>query len=280
MGVNQAQEDYWTSPAGLKWIEHEHALDTAMAGMSDAMLDAAEVATSDRVLDIGCGTGASTIGAALRAPEGHTLGVDISKPLLDRAATRAREEGVGNASFLWADAQTHRFTENAFDVLVSRIGMSFFSDTVSALQNLASAPDGGGRMAFVCWAEIHRNPWFQIPKQAAEARLGAIPAADPHAPGPTAFQDTDRVTALMAQAGLTGIEVSAIEVWLTPPNGARGGARTASRVGPAARIIKAHQGGDADAQAIEDCVARMFGQFEQGGEVRVPAVVNLFTCRV
>ena len=53
MSVNQAQEDYWTSPAGLKWIEHEHALDTAMSGMLDTLLDAAEIAPSDQVLDIG-----------------------------------------------------------------------------------------------------------------------------------------------------------------------------------------------------------------------------------
>jgi SAM-dependent methyltransferase len=210
---------------------------------------------------------------------GHALGVDISKPLLDRAATRAQEEGIRNANFLLADAQTHRFTGNAFDVLVSRIGMSFFLDTVMALKNLASALEGGGRMAFVCWAGVDQNPWFQIPKRVAEARLGGVPLANPRAPGPTAFQDTDHVMGLMAQAGLIGVEASAIEVWLTPPKGAIGAARVASRVGPAARIIKAHQGSDADAQAIEDSVARAFDQFEDEGEVRVPAVVNLFTCR-
>jgi cyclopropane fatty-acyl-phospholipid synthase-like methyltransferase len=67
MGANQGQEDYWTSPAGLKWIEHEDALDTTMAGSLDVMLDAASIGASDRVVDIGCGTGASTIGAARRA---------------------------------------------------------------------------------------------------------------------------------------------------------------------------------------------------------------------
>ncbi|MCE6957644.1 class I SAM-dependent methyltransferase [Cereibacter sphaeroides] len=279
MGVNQAQEDYWASPAGLKWIKHERVLDAAMAGMLDVMLDAAGIAPSDRILDIGCGTGASTIGASRRAPNGHVLGLDISRPLLDRASTRAREEGIANASFVVADAQTYHFTAPAFGVLISRIGMSFFADPVSALKNLASALEDGGRMAFVCWAAAERNPWFQIPKQAAEARLGAGPAADPRAPGPTAFQDIHYVTELMARAGLSEVDAKVLEIWLTPPNGAQGAALAASRVGPAARIIKARQGNEADAHAIEHKVADGFLQFEHGGEVRIPAVVNLFTCR-
>lgn len=280
MWANQDQEEYWSSPAGLKWIEHENALDTAMAGLLDVMLDAADISESNRVVDIGCGTGASTIGAARRATKGHALGVDISKPLLGRAMIRAQAEGASNASFLLADAQTHRFAEDPFDVLVSRIGMSFFSDTLSALGNLASAMQHGGRMAFVCWAGVGRNPWFHIPKRAAEARLGSMPAGDPRAPGPTSFADLEYVTDLMANAGLKEIGGTAVEFWLTPPNGVRGAAGAASRVGPAARIIKAFGGAETDAESIEDDVAKAFEQFVQREQVRIPAVVNLFTCRI
>jgi len=278
MAANQAQEDYWTSPAGLKWIEHEHALDTAMAGMLDQMLDAGRVSEGDRVLDIGCGTGASTLEAARRAMKREAVGVDISRPLLDRAMARAQEGGIDNASFLLADAQTYPFAEKSFDVLVSRIGMSFFSDTVSALQNLGRALTDDGRMAFVCWAAVDMNPWFHIPKKAAEERLGTLPAGTPRAPGPTAFQDIDYVTGLMSQAGLSNIDAAAIDVTLTPPDGAVGAARAASRVGPAARIMKAHQGNASDAKAIEEAVLTAFTQFDSDGDARVPAVVNLFTC--
>jgi SAM-dependent methyltransferase len=280
VGANQGQEEYWTSPAGLKWIEHENALDTAMAGLLDVMLDAASIAGSDRVIDIGCGTGASTIGAAQRATAGHALGVDISRPLLHRAATRIQEEGVGNVSFLLADAQTHRFVRERFDVLVSRLGMSFFSDTVAALGNLAAAMRPGGRMAFVCWASVGQNPWFRVPKLAAEARLGTMQTGDPHAPGPTAFQNIDHVTGLMRDAGLEDVGGTEVEFWLTPPDGARGAARAASRVGPAARIIKAFGGTETDAEAIEDDVAKAFEQFLQKDQMQVPAVINLFTCRI
>ncbi len=279
MDANQAQEDYWTSSAGLKWLEHEAALDTAMAGLLDLMLNAANIGAGDRVVDIGCGTGASTIGAAGRATAGRVLGVDISKPLLDRAIVRARNAGAGNAAFLLADAQTHRFALEAFDILVSRIGMSFFSDPVSAFGNLAAAMRRGGRMVFVCWASVGQNPWFDIPKRAAEARLGTTEPGDPRAPGPTAFEDIAYVTGVMAKAGLMDVGGEAVACLLTPPGGPRGAARAASRVGPAARIVKALGGSKKDAEAIEDDVAKAFEQFLQGQKVNVPAVINLFTCR-
>jgi hypothetical protein len=154
--------------------------------------------------------------------------------------------------------------------------MSFFSDTVAALRNLSDALANGGRMAFVSWARVDQNPWFRIPKLAAEARLGEAPKTDPRAPGPTAFQDIEHVKALMRTAGLIEIEAYAIDVELTPPGGARGAAEAASRVGPAARIVKALGGNEEDARAIETHVAQAFERFEVGGEARVPAVVNLF----
>ncbi len=278
MEANKAQADYWASPAGLKWIEHEYALDTAMADMLDVMLNTADIASTDRIIDIGCGTGASTIEAAKRVPDGKVLGVDISDPLLARAASRAKAEGAHNASFLLADAQTHDFSAQRFDLLVSRLGMSFFSDTVAALENLSNALNDHGRMIFVCWASVTKNPWFAIPKQAAEERLGAQAKGDPNAPGPTAFQDCDRVTDLMARAGLSNIEARQIDIALAPPGGVAGAARAASKVGPAARIMKAYKGTEADEAAIETAVRMAFDNFNERGAVQVPAVINLFAC--
>ena len=277
---NGAQTEYWSSAAGLKWIEHEKALDTAMEGMLAVVLAAAEIGEDDRVLDIGCGTGASTLAAARSALKGKVVGVDISEPLLCRARRRSAEAEVRNVSFLLADAQTHRFPARGFDVLVSRIGMSFFSDAVAALVNLAAAMRAGGRMAFVSWAGIGENPWFEIPKVAAEGRLGELPESDPAAPGPTAFQDVDRVAALMKQAGLGAVAAKPLEILLTPPGGVIGASRAASRVGPAARVMKAFDGNPSDALVIEEAVAKAFLKFEQCGEVRVPARVNLFSCTV
>ena len=278
MEANKTQAAYWASPAGLKWIEHERALDTAMAGMLEMMLDMADIISTDRIIDIGCGTGASTIEAARRAPAGKVLGVDISDPLLARAAQRAKAVGVQNASFLLADAQTHDFSPQHFDVLVSRLGMSFFSDTVAALKNLSNAMSDHGKMFFVCWASVAQNPWFDIPRKAAEERFGVQPKGDPNAPGPTAFQDCERIAGLMSQAGLSNIEAHPLDIVLTPPGGVAGAARAASKVGPAARIMKAYSGTETDEGAIESSVMAAFEDFSDGDNVRVPAVVNIFSC--
>lgn len=276
--VNRAQSEYWTSAAGLKWLELEDALDATMAGMLETVLVAAAISKSDHVLDVGCGTGASTLAAARLAADGRVLAVDIAAPLLARAKRRSEAEGLENTSFLLADAQTHDFAGNRFDVLISRLGMSFFADPVAAFENLARAMQDGGRMVFVSWADVQQNPWFKIPKLAAEAWLGSPPKSDPAAPGPTAFQDTERVVRLMQAAGLTKIVAQPVEIILAPPNGIMGAARTASRVGPAARVMQAFNGTTKDADAIEDAVAEAFQQFEKDGDVLVPAVVNLFTC--
>ena len=276
--TNKAQADYWASGAGRKWIELEHALDTAMAGMLDIVLDAASISKSDQIIDVGCGTGVSTIEAARTASDGMATGVDISEQLLERARERSSASGVDNLSYLFADAQAHQFDDAVFDVLISRVGMSFFQDSVVAMENLNKSMRKNGRMAFVSWSSISKNPWFKIPKIAAENRLGSLPKSDPNAPGPTAFQDLERIAGLMKVAGLKNIEAQSVEFVLTPPNGIDGAARTSSKVGPAARIMKHFDGTSTDAGAIENAVAEELSQYESHGVVRVPAVLNLFTC--
>ena len=278
--ANRSQSDYWSSPAGLKWIEHEHALDEAMSGILLELLNAARPQTRDAVLDVGCGTGASTLAVAGRVSDGSVVGVDISPPLLERARSRARMAETANASFLLADAQTHRFPAGGFDALVSRLGMMFFEDPVAAFSNLGRALRSGGRIAFVAWAGVKDNPWFHVPRDAAVSRLGTAPAADPSAPGPLAFQDAGRVAGLMATAGLRDVRAEQLRVMLTPPGGVKGAARVASRVGPAARIMKAHDGTETDAAVIEEDVARAFREYDVDGVTQVPATINLFTATV
>lgn len=274
---NASQADYWSSAPGRRWIEHEEALDQAMAGILRVLVDGAALRQGDRVADIGCGTGASTLAAAEMVQPGRVLGVDISEPLLDRARARAESAGLRNVGFLLADAQTHGFQLATFDVVISRFGMMFFENPVAAFRNLAKALRLGGRMVFVAWARTALNPWFQIPQEAAIRRLGAAPPTDPQAPGPLAFADADRVLDLLRAAGLGQVRAESRDVLLTPPGDVAAAARVASRVGPAARIMKARNGSEEDAEAIEAQIAEGLRPFERDGSVQVPAVVYLFS---
>lgn len=278
MVTNREQAEYWTSSAGLQWINYETELDTAMSGMLDMLLDVAALTSTDTVLDVGCGTGASTLAAAEKTSAGACLGIDLSQPLIDRACSRARTSPQDNAVFLVGDAQCFPFPVGCFSVLISRMGMAFFEDPVSAFRNLSIAMQARGRMIFLCWSRPERNPWFAIPKSIAETRLNQTAPSDPYAPGPTAFQDLGRITALLRIAGLEQAHGQAAPFVLAPPGTARDAARIAMRVGPAARLLHARPSRPAEMQEIETAITRAFEPFERDGQVLIPAEINLFTC--
>ncbi len=156
--------------------------------------------------------------------------------------------------------------------------MMFFDDPAAALRNVARALRSGGRLAFVAWAGLDRNPWFAVPQAAGEARLGPAAAGDPDAPGPMAFRDIGRVLDLMRAAGLaeaTG-ERRAFDLAAPDPEAV---ARLATRIGPAARLIREKDAGEADVMAIAADVRARFAPFETATGTRIPGEINLFRAR-
>jgi SAM-dependent methyltransferase len=137
----------------------------------------------DHVLDIGCGTGQTTRQAAVMAKAGSALGVDVSAPAIDRARELARAERLPNVTFERADAQVYRFTQERFDVAISRFGTMFFDDPAAAFANIRRALRPGGRLVMMVWQAHERNEWDVAIHQALRAAEGpmALPSggADP-----------------------------------------------------------------------------------------------------
>ncbi|SLN09851.1 class I SAM-dependent methyltransferase [Ruegeria meonggei] len=279
--ANYEQAEFWgKSENGAKWLTYEDQLDHALAPVLDLVLDRAGLSGGQSVLDIGCGTGVSTLSAAGQVgAEGRILAVDISQPFLDRAAARSAEAGQSNISFQHADAQTFEFPPAQMDATISRFGVMFFSDSVAAFVNIAKALRLGGQMTFAAWGPLADNPWFRVPHVAAVSRLGQPPRVDRYAPGPLAFHDIDHVTGMMAKAGLSDIQAEAVPVGLASVDGADGTATLCTRVGPAARVIDHFEGDEQDVQAIQSTVAEEFRQFQTGADLYIPAVINLFQAR-
>ncbi|MFI0235422.1 class I SAM-dependent methyltransferase [Streptomyces sp. NPDC016845] len=148
--ANLRQELAWNGPLGEHWAAHHRRFDAMLGGADAALFEAAAIAPGDRVLDIGCGAGATTRTAALLAAPGHAVGVDISVPLVARARARTDEEGVRGATYEVGDVQTHPFPPGTYDLALSRGGVMFFEDHVAAFANVARALREGGRLAFVC----------------------------------------------------------------------------------------------------------------------------------
>jgi ubiquinone/menaquinone biosynthesis C-methylase UbiE len=275
--ANSDQEKYWNSTAGRKWVEFQDELDRLLEQANDRLLQHSEIRLGERVLDIGCGTGATTMSVApLVGSNGFALGVDISQPLLDCAESRNSNIAGGQIEYTLADAQTYHFNVGSFDLMTSRFGMMFFADPVLAFKNLSVALREGGRMSFVSWSAASDNPWFSIPRDAAIEQLGKPTPTSPTAPGPLAFASVDYVLKIMDDAGLEAGSANTEQVDLFYSGSVADAAHLASNVGPAMRVVKEFNGSPADIEGIKKKVAISFQEFAVNGGVRIPAMLNFF----
>lgn len=183
----------WNGRNGESWVANQARL--------DAMLEVfGAAAAGERVLDIGCGAGASSLAlAGCVGPAGHVLAVDISAPLIDRA--RAVAPADSPVTFLLADAAHAALPAGGFDLVFSRFGVMFFDDPVSAFANLRHAMRPGARLVFVCWRQAAENDWVRLPMGAMAGILPPQAPPDPQAPGPFSFGDRGRVAGILAEAG-------------------------------------------------------------------------------
>ncbi|MDN7935044.1 methyltransferase domain-containing protein [Burkholderia metallica] len=204
---NAYQVANWNGQSEERWVANLTRLDAMVAVFGQTAIEAAAPATGERVLDIGCGAGASSLALAARVGAGgQVLGVDISEPLIDRARARARQDTP--ALFRVADASSAELPESAFDILFSRFGVMFFDDPTAAFAHMRRALRPGGRVAFVCWRGAAENDWVRLPMGALEGILPPSAPPAPEAPGPFSFGDRGRVSRILTAAGFTDIAIA------------------------------------------------------------------------
>jgi SAM-dependent methyltransferase len=204
---NADQVADWNGQSGERWVAYQARLDAMMAVFGQAAIEAAAPATGERVLDVGCGAGASSLDLAARVGAGgHVLGVDISEPLIGRARALAPQDTP--ALFQVADASSTELPEGAFDILFSRFGVMFFDDPTAAFAHMRRALKPGARVAFVCWRSIAENDWVRLPMGAIKGILPPMTPPDPEAPGPFSFGDQGRVAHILTVAGFTDVTIS------------------------------------------------------------------------
>jgi SAM-dependent methyltransferase len=209
-GGNADQIAYWNAVAGETWASLQDRLDRQLAPLGQRARQALAPRPGERILDIGCGAGQTTLQLAEAVmPGGTVLGVDISRPMLDLA--RRRAGGMAGVSFQEADAQTFAFEPASFDAAFSRFGVMFFADPVAAFRNIARALKPGGRLAFVCWRTPQENIFMSLPMAAAASVLPPpdAPPPPPSAQGPFAFADPAHVWDILGKAGFGDIEITA-----------------------------------------------------------------------
>ncbi|MGM3277337.1 methyltransferase domain-containing protein [Ralstonia sp. 24A2] len=261
------QAALWNGHAGHAWVATQTALDQMFQPLENQLLEAVSAHRAQHVLDVGCGTGSTTLAVTRQLGDnGSCLGIDISAPMLQTARERAQREATP-ARFVCADAQTYAFEPAAFDMIVSRLGVMFFDDPVAAFTNLRRAARDSAALWFIAWRGPADNPFMTTAERAAVPLLPNLPPRKPGAPGQFAFADRSRVTCTLAASGWTDIDIQPMDFECVLPE--RELVPYLSRLGPVGLALQ-----EVDAQTRARAVDAMRAAFEpyvQGTEVRFTA---------
>lgn len=273
---------YWNDAAGPAWVAMQERLDVQVGPLGAAALARAQVAAGERVLDVGCGCGGTTLEIARAVgASGAVLAVDVSAPMLARARERAVAAGLADRiDWRCEDAQTAPLPEAGFDCLYSRFGVMFFADPPAAFANLRRALRPGGRLAFVCWQARERNPWMTVPVLAALQHVAFPPPPPPDAPGPFAFADPERVRGILEAAGFAAVEHAPLETAMQLGGGGTEDAlELFLAVGPVGQALRDAQAGPEVRARVLDALRAAFERFRTPRGVEAPAAVWIVTAR-
>lgn len=197
----------WAGEMGMKWLANLARFEDMIAPIGEALLKQADYKPGERVLDIGCGGGGTTIAIAKAvAPSGEVLGIDISPDLTTASTQRASDAGVNNIRFICADGATVQLADAPFDRLFSRFGSMFFAEPHKAFANLHSLLRPGARIDLAVWGPPRENLWM-MEMMGVVRRYVDIPPAIPRTPGPFAFEDLDYLNEILASGGFAGANV-------------------------------------------------------------------------
>lgn len=280
--ANEA-ERAWTEKAGETWVRQRARTDVQLGPLGLVVIDELAPKTGERVLDVGCGTGQTLLQLAERVGNrGRVVGLDVSEPMLTEAKARVSSAGVSNVELVLGNAANQSLGE-PFDVVFSRFGVMFFEDSVAAFTHLRKGMKPGGRLGFVCWQPIEKNPWVELPLSAVRRVLPDQPLPAllaPDKPGPFYFSNPEFVRRILSSAGFERIAITPREF-----NVSLGGAKTLDEavdycldLGPTARFV-----GEAPKERVPElraAVRAALAPLATGDGVFTPFNAYIVTARV
>lgn len=266
----------WAGDLGRRWAAEADRQDARLAELQKPGLDALGDVAGKRVLDLGCGPGASTLELCRRGAE--VTGLDISPDLLAVARARAAAAGL-SPGFVLADAATVAF-DAPFDALHSRFGAMFFDDPVPAWANLRRAMRPGAALSVTAWRNVKENPWVWTPLRLVGDLLPPIPRNPPGAPGPFGWAEPEVVIPWLQAAGWREVSFAAAEAEMTfgaGPDPAEAAAEATFASGPLSPRLR-----DLAPEAKAEARARLaagLAEFVRDGAVRLMGRVWVVTAR-
>ena len=212
-GQDQHEESArWNGAAGQAWVDNQILLDRLFKPFENLLVESVREQAAKNVLDIGCGTGNTTLAmAAALGGDSHCTGVDISEPMIAVAQQRAQQTDA-RASFIRADGQDYPFEAQSFDAITSRFGVMFFRDFVAAFANLRRAAQNGAALTVITWRDPSENPFMTTAERAAKPLLPDLAPRAPGGPGQFAFADENFVRDILSKSGWSDIRAEKLDV--------------------------------------------------------------------
>lgn len=265
--VGDEQAALWNGASGQSWVEAQELLDEMFAPFEDLLVEAAATKSPRRVLDVGCGTGSTSLAVKRRlGPDGECVGVDISQPMLELARARAKRAQL-QVDFICANAEEHAFDQRSFDLIISRFGVMFFNDSIRAFENLRRSARENADLCVIAWRSVSENPFMTAAERAVAAILPDLAARDLDGPGQFRFAESKRVRHILERSGWTEIDIRPIDVECRFPEGEL--VRYVTRLGPLGRVMRES---DEETKArLLAAVRPAFDPYVQGGVVRFSA---------
>lgn len=174
-------------------------IDRRFAPVVEAVIARAALATGERVLDLGTGTGVVAERAALLVgPRGQVVGVDISPDMLALARTRMAARGLANVVVREGRAESIPAEGSTFDVVLASLSLMYVIDRSAAAREIARVLQPRGRLIAAVWAGPDQCDIVRF-QQTAGSFAGPPPVP---AVGPGALADPSLFLQQLAAVGI------------------------------------------------------------------------------
>ena len=237
---NLEATEAWNGPLFDIWHDFQAVVVSNARAHGDAALVDHHPEPGDRVLDIGCGLGDSTVQlAALVGRERHAHGVDVAERMIAGAQEDAARARVENVSFEVADVQVAEFADT-YDYAFARFGTMFFANPVAALRNVRHALRPGGRLNIVVWRRKLDNEWLHRAETIVEGFLERPEEYDEPTcgPGPFSMANADTVTDVLTHAGFEDLELKRQDLLIKTGDDLEHAVDLVMSIGPAGEVLR------------------------------------------